>query len=114
MPGGKMRLKGLFTGGLQVGSDGDYAKQVMSGSVSFECGSIGAGLEGSTVCEVVTILGLTASHILVAQVTSGNTCTILRQSVAGAGQASFHFSYLGACGGSAASQTTTKVVYLAF
>ena len=72
MPGGKMRLKGLFTGGIQVGtlgtggaSPGDYLKHILAGSVAVNVGAVGA-VGGSTVCEVATISGMTASHILIA------------------------------------------------
>jgi hypothetical protein len=112
MPGGKRRLKGVYTGGLQVGSGGTYAKQILAGSATVEVGSIGL-VAGSTVCEVVTISGLTASHIIVADMITGNACTVLRRIVAGAGQASLHWAYIAGSGLEAASQTTSTFQYIA-
>ena len=112
MPGGKRRLKGLFTGGLQVGTDGTYAKQILAGSATVEVGSIGT-VAGSNVCEVVTITGLTASHVIVANMISGNACTMLRKIQAGAGQASLTWGYIAGSGLGAASQTTSTFQYIA-
>lgn len=113
----KQRMKSLFTGGLTVGqlaqgaSPGTYIKHIVAGSATFECGSIGA-VGGSSVCEVVTMPGLTASHAIAVSVRTGNACTVFQRSNAGAGQASLFFSYVGGSGLGAASQTTTTIDYL--
>lgn len=112
MPGGKQRLKGLFTGFLQLGGTGTVLKHALAGSAILEVGSIAGGVTGgSNVCEVVTIANLTASHILVATIASGNACTTLFRAVPGVGQASF-FWHLAGCAGTA-SQTTTRIQYIA-
>ena len=115
MPGGKLRLKGLFTGGMQVSATGTYIKDVLAGSVVFECGSLNLGASGASgVCEVVTIAGLTASHILQATTLVGNACTILRLAKPGVGQASFFYTTVAASMAGIASQTTTTIQYIAF
>ena len=112
MPGGKRRLKGLFTGGLQVGgsaSPGDFMKHVLAGSVTGTVGSMGA-VAGSTTCAVIAITGLTASHILVAseEMGSGNACMVFKGAKAGAGQASFQWAYVAGSGlGAVASYAPT-------
>ena len=115
MPGGKLRLKGLFTGGAQVGATGDYFKHALIGSLVVNVGSVGT-VAGSTVCEVGTISNLTASHVLLVTEVhgTGNACLVLAQAKAGVGQASFTWAYTaGSAIGVAASHAAT-VNYLAF
>ena len=113
MPGGKLRLKGLFTGGIQVGTTGDYAKHILAGSLTVNVGSVTGA--GSTVCEVGTITGLTASHIIMVneRFSSLNACLALAGARAGAGTASFNWVYTaGSALGTAASHAAV-VEYLA-
>ena len=115
MPGGKLRLKGLFTGGQQVGGTGTYVKHVLAGSVVVEAPSINQSvIAGSSASVFATISGLTASHIMVARVVTGNACTVLGKVLSGAGSANFTFQSVAGCGAGLASQTTTTINYLAF
>ena len=112
----KERMKSLFTGGLQVGvlgtggaSPGTFVKHIVAGSLTVNVGSVGA-VGGSTVCEVGTIAGLTASHVILAQEVQAtqNACLALMAAKAGAGQASFVWAYTGGSGlGVAASHAAT-------
>ena len=117
MPGGKRRLLGLFTTGLKVGggaTSGTHLKHVLAGSLSINVASIGAVL-ASTTCAVGTITGLTASHSLVAmeQHSTINASKILSGAEAGAGQASFTWTYIAGCGGGAAAEHTATLRYFA-
>lgn len=113
MPGGKVRLKGLYTGGQQVGATGTWVKEVLSGSVVVEAPSIGL-VAGSSASLFVTIANMTASHVIVAVQATGNACTVLNKAATGAGSALFTWAYVAGSGLAAASQTTTQINYLAF
>ena len=117
MPGGKLRLKGLFTGGIQVGgtaSPGDYIKHLIAGSVTGTVGSMGA-VAGSTTCAVIAITGITASHLLIAteEMGTGNACMALTKAVAGAGQASFQWAYIAGSGLGATASYAPTINFLA-
>ena len=113
----KWRLPILITSRLTLGnldnatgaSPGTTILHLIAGSVSVNVGSVGA-VAGSTVSEVATIPGLTASHALVANEEQGtqNACLLLQSSKAGAGQASLTWAYTaGSALATAASHAAT-------
>ena len=117
MPGGKHRLKSLFTGGLQVGgtaSPGDFITHLLAGSVTGTVGSMGA-VTGSNTCAVIAITGLTASHLLIAteEFGTGNACMALVRAVAGAGQASFQWAYIAGSGAGATASYAPTINFFA-
>ena len=114
MPGGKLRLKGLFTGGAQVGDTGNYIKHILAGSLAINVGS--ATGTGSTVCEVGTITNLTASHAMVVSErhSTRNACLVVAGAQAGAGTASFTWAYTGGSGGDIAASHAATLDYFAF
>ena len=117
MPGGKLRLKGLFTGGAQVGTTGDYIKHILAGSLAINVGSIGGGtVAGSTVCEVGTISNLTASHAMVATERFGsrNACVVFVGALTGVGQASFVWMHGAGSGAGTAASHAATLDYFAF
>ena len=115
MPGGKLRLKGLFTGGAQVGDTGNYIKHILAGSLAINVGSVG-GVAGSTVCEVGTITNLTASHAMVVSERhgTGNACLVVAGAKAGVGTASFTWTYISGCGLGVAASHAATLDYFAF
>ena len=115
MPGGKLRLKGLFTGGAQVGNTGNYIKHILAGSLAINVGSVGA-ISGSTVCAVGTITNLTASHALVATEVhgTGNACLVLALAKTGVDQASFTWAYTGGSSAGVAASHAATLNYFAF
>ena len=114
MPGGKRRLKQLFTGGMKIGATGINSKKILSGSVSFAT----TGCADTTVtnaCSVAeaTITNLGPCDIMLGTVWGMSACFMFNGEVlAGDGQASIVYRYAG-CGGSADSSTAT-LRYIAF
>ena len=119
MPGGKRKLKMLLTGGLQVGTStcSTHIKDIMAGSVSITTPVFTGGTTGSTACVSGAILGLTASHTLLAtpnSVCAMGGCIVFAGACPGAEAANFYFSYIAACGGEAVVGKTVTMRYLAF
>ena len=115
MPGGKLRLKGLFTGGAQVGATGNYVKHILAGSLAINVGSVGV-VGGSTVCEVGTITNITASHAMVVSErhSTRNACLVMAGAEAGAGTASFTWAYTGGSSAGVAASHAATLDYFAF
>ena len=114
MPGGKRRLKFLFTTGIQVGANGQSLKSILTGSVSVTAPAFNAGDAASTDTASATIANLTASHLLLAmpdQAMSG--CITLVSACPGAGAASFTFATIAGSGGGTATAKATIVRYIA-
>jgi len=74
------------------------------------------GVPASTTCAVLTITALTASHALIAveQFGTGNASMALTGAVAGAGQASFQWTYVAGSGGGAVASYSPTIRYVAF
>ena len=105
---GGLKVGDLGSGSLTGASQGTMLYHLLAGSVSVNVGSVTGA--GSTVSEVATIPGLTASHTMIAQQQQAtqNACLTLQTSKAGAGQASFTWSYTAGSGlGTAASHAAT-------
>ena len=108
MPGGKRRLKQLFSGCVQVGITGIATKQSLAGSVGFAT----TGCSDETLmnaCSVaeVTIDGLNPCDILLGSVWGMSGCFLFNgELLAGDGQASIVYRYSG-CSSSADPWTGT-------
>jgi hypothetical protein len=116
MPGGKIRLKVLATGGLSVGSASTdtFMKNILAGSVSLTSPAFTGNTAGSQATVEVSITGLTASHVLQAFPRGTfSPCIALVSTCPGAGVASMIFAYIAGSGGAAAAGATTVIQYLA-
>ena len=99
MPGGKQRLKHLFTTGIQVGADGTAAAQILTGSVSFATpGCAVSTTTGACVVTEVTIANLAAQDYIVGSVSAMSGCFQFQGEImAGDGQASLVYRFGGGC-----------------
>ncbi|MHA2062948.1 MAG: hypothetical protein ACXABY_01060 [Candidatus Thorarchaeota archaeon] len=115
MPGGKRRLKQLFTGNMQVGGDGTSISEVLSGSVAFAtAGCAGTAVHGACSVAEVTIAGLNSCAIMIANAEDMSACFTFSGVLAGDGQASVVYRYSG-CGASADARASGGVLrYIAF
>ena len=119
MPGGKRRLRQLFTSALKVGtaSEGTWIKDIMGGSVTVTTPVFTGTTTGSIASTNATITGLTASHTLLATVNSGcaqSGCIVFAGACAMLNSANFYWAYIAACGGPAVAAGTVTMRYLAF
>lgn len=108
MPGGKRRLKQLFSGCVQVGIDGIAIRQSLAGSVGFATTGC-ADTTPMNACAVaeVTIEGLTPCEMLLGSVWGMTACFLFKgELLAGDGQASLVYRYSG-CGSSVDPLTGT-------
>ena len=112
------RLQYVVMGGIKVGqlgtgasvgaSQGTFIYHLLAGSATVNVGSVTGA--GSTVSEVATIPGLTASHTFLVQEEQAtqNACLTLQSGKSGAGQASLTWAYTAGSGlGTAASHAAT-------
>ena len=97
MPGGKRRLKNLFTTGIQVGANGTAAAQILVGSAVFATAGCAATLDtGACVVAEVTISNLVAQDYIVGSVSAMSACWRFNgELMAGTGKASLVYRYSG-------------------
>lgn len=112
MPGGKDRLKQVFTSGEQIGANGTFHDQILAGSVSATVAGFAGTSSPSTETSEVTIANLGACDILLAQadLTGLSACVVLQAALAGAGQASLVWRYSGS--GASMDGFTATVRYI--
>ena len=111
MPGGKYRLKALLTGGLKVGqggSAGTDVSNILAGSAAVTIPCAVAGSSGGVY--PVTITGLTACHVLIANLEGTSGCFGVVGACPGTDSASFAVANWS---GSEAPSTAGKVRYIA-
>ena len=108
MPGGKRKLKQLFSGCVQVGIDGIANTQSLAGSIGFATtGCANTAVMNACVIAEVTIDGLNSCDILLGSVWGMSACFLFNgELLAGDGQASIVYRYSG-CGSSVDPRTGT-------
>ena len=118
MPGGKRKLKQLFTSQAQIGAVGIPAKQILTGSVGFATTGC-ADTAVTNACSVaqVTIANLNSCDVMIGSVYGMSACFMFNGEIlAGDGQASIVYRYAG-CGASVdprAGTTGGTLRYIAF
>ena len=114
MPGGKRKLKQLFTTGMQIGANGVNIKQILTGSVGFATtGCASTTVDNACMVAEATITNLSACDMIIGSVWGMSACLMYNGEIrAGAGQASIVYRYAG-CGASVDSYTGT-LRYIAF
>ena len=118
MPGGKRKLKQVFTGCVQVGISGIANLQVLAGSVGFATtGCANTADMNACIIAEVDITALNPCDILLGSVWGMSGCFLFNgELLAGDGQASIVYRYSG-CGSSADPRTGTTggtLRYIAF
>lgn len=115
MPGGKRRLKHLFTTGIEVSQDGNGADftEILAGSTTVTAPSFAAGsTAGSTEDVNVAIAQLTAAHYFLATPGSAMPANaVFLRANAGAGSAVFTFMHTGSA---AVAETAVVFDYMGF
>ena len=114
MPGGKRKLKQLFSGCVQVGTEGIANLQVLAGSIGFATtGCADSTVMNACVVAEVTIDNLNPCDIMLGSAWGMSGCFLFNgELLAGDGQASIVYRYSG-CGSSADAKTGT-LLYIAF
>jgi len=116
MPGGKRKLKQLFTSQMQMGANGTAVSQILAGSVAFTGGVWPGGgdtVTGSPVTVEVTISNLAEGDVILGSVSAISACTDFRGEIlAGTGQASLILRYAGS--GASVDPYTGTLRYIAF
>lgn len=116
MPGGKRKLKQLFTSQMQMGADGTAITEIMTGSATIAtAGCAGTQVHGACAVAEVTISNLTACSMMVGQLTGMSACFRFDgEIIPGAGTASVVYRYSG-CGASADARASGGTLrYIAF
>ena len=116
MPGGKRRLKQLFTAGMQIGATGINTTQILSGSVAFATsGCAATAVDNACLIAEVTISDLNSCDIMLGSVWGMSGCFMFNGEIlAGDGQASLVYRYAG-CGASVDARTAGGTLrYIAF
>jgi hypothetical protein len=118
MPGGKRKLKQLFTSRMQMGAEGTEIAKIMSGSVGFAtAGCAATAVHNACSVAEVTIANLSPCAMIVGTVQGMSACFRFQgEVIAGDGQASVVYRYAG-CGASVDPRTGTTggtLRYIAF
>ena len=117
MPGGKRKLKQLFTSGMQVGNSGNetFVTEIIAGSVGFAtAGCADTAVSGACSVAEVTITGLSPCSMMIGNAEDMSACFTYSAVIAGDGQASVVYRYAG-CGASVDARASGGVLrFIAF
>jgi hypothetical protein len=117
MPGGKRKLKQLFTSRMQMGANGTTVTKIMTGSVGFAtAGCADTAVHTACIVAEVTISNLSSCAMMLGTAEDMSACFRYDGVLAGDGQASIVYRYSG-CGASVDARPGTTggtLRYIAF